>query len=141
MKNIFSIVSITLLVFASHFAPFNQEVTTQVFARIGSRGANCSGSGICTINDYSTDSPEVAAYKATLGKDAKGELFLEFNISDLPAEVLASQFSSDALVMQSDCPLPSNLLERIQVTNTSRSFKTGNYTLTKNDQTVRINFK
>lgn len=141
MKSLFSIVPILPLMFWANFTPSDQEVTTPVFARIGSRGANCSGSGICTISDYSAEAPEVAAFKATLGKDAKGELFLEFKYTDLPAEVLATQFGSNALVMQSDCPLSSTLLERIQASNTYQSFKTGSYTLTKSAQAVRINFK
>lgn len=114
---------------------------TPVMVGMGSRGANCSGSGVCSISPPTGGQDYLpAVYRAMLGFDAQGKLFLEFLLSDIPADVYAAQFGSAQFVMQSDCPIPADVLNAVDAPDTTMMLKTGSYLFSANALTVRITF-
>lgn len=141
MKQLFSITPFALLLFAGQFRPLQPVVATNVYAGIGSRGADCSGRGVCTLNTSGGQAPPAEGFKATMGYDAQGNLFLEFQKRDLSSTVLSTQFQADAFEMQSDCPVPKNVLEAIGSKDTVFTLMPGSYPLNKSSQAVRITFE
>jgi hypothetical protein len=141
MKKMFSIVPFAFVLFAGHFNALQPEVATNVYARTGSRGADCSGSGICTISTSDGQAPPADGFKATMGYDAQGQIFLEFKYADLSSTVIATQFQADVFEMQSDCPVPVNVLQAIGAKGTVLTLSPGLYPLIKSSQAVRITFE
>lgn len=137
MKVLLSFAPFCLLLFAGAYFPTRSEISTNVYVGTGSRGSNCSGSGICTISSGQTIS---AGYKARMGYDSQGKLFLEFNYTDLPAEVRAAQFTSDQFEMQSDCPVPAEVLHTLTSSPAQLNLKQGLYPVDKREKSVRILF-
>lgn len=129
-----------LLMALQHAAPDHSPIATQVYASMGSRGSNCSGSGICSIGTSGGQAPAPTGYKAALGYDKEGRLYLEFEYANLPPAVVSAQFGNDSFQMQSDCPIPAAVLRSIASTDTTLALKEGVYALLKNIQTVRIMF-
>jgi hypothetical protein len=119
------------------FAVTRSETSANVYVGTGSRGSNCSGSGICTIGSSPTQS---ANYKARIGYDSQGKLFLEFDYADLPADVRTAQFGADQFEMQSDCPVPTEIMQSIQSTSSGANLKQGRYLMDKREKSVRILF-
>jgi hypothetical protein len=119
------------------FAVTRSETSANVYIGTGSRGSNCSGSGICTISSDATSS---ASYKAKIGYDSHGKLFLEFDYIDLPAEVRAAQFGADQFEMQSDCPVPADVMQSIHSEPYELNLKQGFYPIDKREKSVRIYF-
>jgi len=140
MKQVFVITPFLLLLLAGHFQTFRPEVTTTVYARTGRHGADCTGSGICTISSSGGQAPPPPGYKAAMGYNSQGQVFLEFRYVDLPNEIVASQFGADAFEMQSDYPVPTSVLQAINAKDTMLILKAGFYPLNKSSQAVRITF-
>ena len=141
MKALFTITPVCLLLVGVQYFFPQPEVATNIYARTGSRGSDCSGSGICTISTSGGQAPPAEGYKASMGFDVDGHPFIEFKYVDLPQETISTQFNSDAFVMQSDCPIPGNVLQAIQTENTTLTLKAGLYPMTKSNQLVRITFR
>lgn len=118
----------------------NQIKTAAVLAGMGSRGADCGGSGICSIDPPGGGNVPADAYPATLGYDGQGRLFLEFDNADLPTSVLITQFGAEQFTMESDCPIPVQLLDAIESPVQDLSLQAGDYPLHKTGQSVRITF-
>lgn len=137
MKILFNFVPFCLLLLAAPHWITRSETSVNVYVGTGSRGSNCSGSGICTI---STDQTSSASYKAKIGYDSQGKLFLEFDYADLPAEVRAAQFESDQFELQSDCPVPATISQTIQSAPVGLNLKQGRYLMDKREKSVRILF-
>ena len=137
MKLLLSLAPFCLLFLAAAYFPNRSETSTNVYIGTGSRGSNCSGSGICSISSGQTAS---AGYKARMGYDSQGKLFLEFDYADLPVEVRAAHFSSDQFEMQSDCPVPAEVLHTITASPGQFNLKQGSYHLDKREKSVRILF-
>jgi len=129
-----------LLMLSTQLSSYQPAFSTDVYARTGSRGANCSGSGICSISANGGQALPSEGYNAKLGYDDQGRLFLEFRYVDLPDEVIATQFNTDAFEMQSDCPVPANVLQAIIPTSSERVLKSGFYPLSKTSQSVKVTF-
>jgi len=140
MKQIFTLLPILLLVLAGQFRSLKPEVATNVYARTGSRGASCSGSGICSITTGSGQASLQSGYKATLGYDAQGRVFLEFKYADLPTGLSATPFNTDVFEMKSDCPVPADVLQALHSAETEIMLKSGFYPLNKTSEAVRITF-
>ncbi|MFN0176689.1 MAG: hypothetical protein ACKVU0_18755 [Saprospiraceae bacterium] len=140
MKQIFFIAPMLLLLsWEKDYFP-KTEMASNVYASTGSRGADCRGTGICSIQSSDNQTPSAAIYEATMGLDAEGKIFLEFNYTDIPADVTASQFANNVFVMESDCPVPTEVLRAIQANDTLLTLRTGAYPLIKSSQAVRIIF-
>ena len=116
------------------------EVSTEVYVGTGSRGADCRGTGICSIGTVGAQTSSVSGYKASLGYNAQGKIFLEFKYSDLPESVLTTQFSSVLFDMQSDCPIPPEIIQEIGGPQAAIVFNTGQYPMVKTSETLRIIF-
>lgn len=112
---------------------------TDVTVGMGSRGANCSGSGVCTISS-SGGGGSLTGHRAELGYDPNGKMYLQFRIADLPTEVYAAQFGSAQFTMQSDCPLPPEVLDLLGSGESGLSLKTGTYPILITTQSVRVTF-
>lgn len=140
MKQVFTINPLLLLILVTQFHASKPEVVTNVYARTGSRGIDCSGSGICTIEESDEEIPPTSSYRAIIGFDTEGRIFLEFKYADIPSHVAAAQFSTDVFDMQSDCPVPSNVLQSIHAEATELTLKSGFYPMVKTGQSVRITF-
>lgn len=137
MKAQFNFIPFCLLLFAAPFWVARSEASANVYVGTGSRGSNCSGSGICTISSSPTSS---ASYKAKIGYDSQGKLFLEFDYADLPSEVRSAQFGSEQFEMQSDCPVPTEIMQSIQPNSDGANLKQGRYQMDKRGTSLRILF-
>ena len=144
MKKHFALVPIALLsivLYRQYPVHRNPQTSTLVYVETGSRGASCSGGGVCSITPPGGgQAPPPPGYKATLGYEAPGKLFLELRYEDIPPSIYAVQFNDDAFAMQSDCPIPASILKLIGAPDTMLSLKTGMYPTIKTAQSVRITF-
>ena len=141
MKHFIVIAPLALFLLQGQFFKQNHETTTEVFARTGSRGANCTGSGVCSIRTSSGQVSSPDEYKAAMGLNAEGKIFLEFQYRDLPGAVMEAQFGQAVFEMQSDCPIPENVLQLIHASEQIALLKRGSYPIKKSDRTVRVVFE
>ena len=144
MKKRFILLPLICLVLALTYWSFQPQKkpvkTTAVLAGMGSRGADCGGSGICSIDPPNGGNTPAEGFPATLGYDDQGRLFLEFENSALPSSVYAVQFCASQFTKESDCPIPLQLLNEIEAPVSALSIQAGVYSLQKSGQTVRITF-